>query len=176
MSRRASVDEAWGAPQNLGSVINSAAHESKPALSLDGHRLYFASNRPGGSGFDLYVSRRQDKRDDFGWEAPVNLGSPINSSASEETGVTFFEEETGGAMTMYFASNRGTNGTFDIYSSTLRRDGTFGPVTLVEELSSTFGEQDPAIRRDGLEIFLMSNRPGTYGAMDLWVATRAKVR
>jgi hypothetical protein len=41
------------------------------------------------------------------------------------------------------------------------------PLTLTRLRGAT------AIRRDGLEMFLTSDRPGTYGAHDLWVATRA---
>ncbi len=76
VSQRASVDAPWEPPQNLGAIINTTARESTPTLSLDGHFLYFASSRPGGfGGLDLYVSRRHDKEDDFGWQTPVNLGS-----------------------------------------------------------------------------------------------------
>lgn len=180
VSQRASEDEPWGAPQNLGATINTSAREFKPSLSLDGHRLYFASNRSGGfGGVDLYVSRRRDKRDAFGWQPPVNLGSAINSTADEESRVAVFEDDATGTMIMYFASNRrdptaGGAGDFDIYTATLLPDGTFSPALLVEELSTVFHrDRDPAIRRDGLEMFLASNRPGTYGALDLWVATRA---
>jgi hypothetical protein len=175
VSRRASVDDPWGPPQNLGTVINSAAHEDKPTLSPDGHSLYFASNRPGGSGdVDLYVSRRRDKGDDFGWEAPVNLGSGVNTAAGEHSSVARFEDDATGTTVLYFASSRpGGLGDYDIYASTQLPDGTFGPAALVEELSTSSNERDPAIRRDGLEIFLASNRPGGYGAADLWVATRA---
>jgi hypothetical protein len=175
VSRRASVDVPWEPPQNIGAVINTASHEDRPTLSRDGHRLYFASNRPGGYGdFDLYVSRRRDKRDDFGWEPPVNLGSVINSTGSEQTSVTFFEDEETGVITVYFASNRpGGVQNWDIYSSIQLPDGAFGPPARVEELSGSFRDRDPEIRRDGLEMFLASDRPGTYGNLDLWVATRA---
>jgi hypothetical protein len=153
VSRRASVNDPWGAPQSLGTVINTSAHEDKPTLSRDGHRLYFASNRPGGQGdFDLYVTRRRDQRDDFGWETPVSLGSVINSSASEQSGVSFFEDDATGAMIMYFASNRpGGVDDWDIYASALLPDGTFGAPTRVDGLNTPFRERDPEIRRDGLE-------------------------
>jgi len=173
VSHRASVNDPWEPPLNLGPTINTDAHESKPTLSADGHRLYFASNRAGGGDWDLYVSRRRDKRDDFGWEPPVNLGSGVNSVASEESAVTLFEDDVTGTTTLYFGSNRtGGSGDFDIYASTLLSDGTFAPATLVPELSTPFTDQDPAVRRDGLEMFLASDRPGTFGATDLWVATR----
>ena len=178
VSHRASINDPWEPPRNLGPTINTAAHESKPTLSPDGHRLYFASNRSGGLGdWDLYVSRRRDKHDDFGWEPPVNLGSPVNSIGSEESAVTIFEDDATGNTILYLGSNRaGGSGDFDIYASTLLPDGTFGPATLVQELSTPFVDQDPAIRRDGLEMFLASDRPGTFGATDLWVATRASAR
>ena len=50
--------------------------------------------------------------------------------------------------------------------------GCFGPAVLVTELSSVSTENRPSIRRDGLEIFFQSNRMGSIGLGDLWVATR----
>jgi hypothetical protein len=175
VSHRATIDSPWGPPQNLGPTINSAGHDQKPTLSIDGHRLYFASNRAGGlGGFDLYMSRRRDKGDDLGWEAPVNLGSPINSSSNEQGALTLFEDDKTGNVIVYFTSDRpGGMGGFDIYSTTLLPDGSFTTPSLVTELSSSADDQDPMIRRDGLEMFLASSRPGTYGALDLWVSTRA---
>jgi hypothetical protein len=185
VSQRASVNDPWGTPQNLGPNINSSAGDGGPALSSDGHSLYFASNRPGGfGGNDIYVSRRHNKRDDFGWEPPVNLGSGVNTAA-DEGGPAFFEDDETGAVMLYFNSTRpGGIGDSDIYTSTLNEVDereTFGPAVLVAELSSPFSDQGPAIRRDGLEIFLGSNRPGSIlpppglpsQAVDLWVSTRA---
>ena len=186
VSQRASVNDAWGAPQNLGPNINSGSNDASPALSSDGHRLYFTSNRLGGfGGNDIYVSRRHNKRDDFGWQPAENLGSGVNT-AQDEAGPEYFEDEETGVITLYFSSNRpGGLGGNDIYASTLNEnddeDGTFGPAVLVTELSSTFDDQGPAIRRDGMEIFFGSNRPGSIPAppglpsqaVDLWVSTRA---
>jgi Tol biopolymer transport system component len=176
VSQRASANDPWGTPQNLGLNINTSASESGPALSSDGHRLYFVSNRPGGfGGNDIYVSRRQNKRDDFAWQPPVNLGSGVNTLADEQ-GPEYFEDDKTGIITLYFGSNRpgGLGGT-DIYASTLNENGdeeAFGPAVLVAELSSPFNDQGPSIRRDGLEMFLASDRP-TLGNVDLWVSTRA---
>jgi len=50
---------------NLGSLINTAGVEQRPALSFDGRSLYFFSNGHGGLGLtDLFVSTRT-KLDDF---------------------------------------------------------------------------------------------------------------
>lgn len=174
VARRASADAPWEAPQNLGAVINTSAHESKPTISVDGHHLFFTSNRSGS--FDIYVSWRQDTDDDFGWETPVSLGSLINTPASEESGVTFFEDEVTGARTMYFGSQRtGGLGGMDIYAAVLHDDGTFETPQLVPELNTAANDVDPSVRRDGLELFLASNRSGTFGANDLWVSRRASV-
>jgi len=186
VSQRASVNDVWGTPQNLGPNINTSAGEGGPALSSDGHSLYFVSNRPGGfGGNDIYVSRRHNKRDDFGWQPAVNLGDGVNSAA-DEGGPAFFEDDETGAVTLYFNSSRpGGLGDSDIYISTLNEVNeheAFGPAVLVAELSSPFADQAPAIRRDSLEIFLTSNRPGSIPpppglpshTFDLWVATRAR--
>jgi hypothetical protein len=48
----------------------------------------------------------------------------------------------------------------------------FGEPALVTELNSPGRDTRTAIRRDGLELFLTSNRAGTVGGLDLWVSTR----
>lgn len=180
VSRRATVEDLWSPPENLGPTVNTAYNEGNPTLSVDGHLLYFTSNRSGGyGGDDLYVSRRHNKRDDFGWRVPENLGPGVNSSANESD-AALFEDELTGITTLYFASNRpGGPGGSDIYASVLQPDETFGPAELVPELSSPRDDRGPAIRRDGLEIFFTSNRVGSLlnlqfqPSYDLWTATRA---
>jgi hypothetical protein len=168
VSRWSSVDGAWGDPANLGPPINTPFIEAGIQLSRDGHFLYFTSNRTGSESFDIWVSRRADVHDDFGWEQPVNLGSPVNSELFDAPGSMKHPE-------FYFwrgpaATNNGIPG--DIYVSEMR-GGTFGAPTLVAELSSGSHEQRPSIRFDGREIFLSSNRLGSLlGSEDIWTSTR----
>ena len=177
VSRRESVDDPWGQPVDLGPAINRPdSEEFCPTLSNDGHSLYFVSNRPGGCGAgDLYVSRRQDKLDDTGWETPVNLGCHPNGPNSAQNDITpsLFEDDDG-ITHLYFSSNRpGGRGGQDIYDSVLQPDGTFAPAANVFELNTSFNDQRPNVRRrDGREIFFDSNRPGTFGNFDLYVSTR----
>lgn len=182
VSRRPSLDAPWGSPENLGEPINSPSDDVSPMLTIDGHRMYFASNRAGGfGGNDIYVSRRHNKRDDFGWRVPRNVGEGVNTPANE-AGPFVIEDDTTGTITLYFDSNRPDglgpytedvvhNGN-DIYASVLEADETFGPATLVEELSTVWADRKPTIRRDGLELILTSDRPGRLGVLDLWVSTR----
>ena len=175
VSQRASVNDPWGPPQPLGPNVNSNAADLAPGLSPDGHRMYFGSLRAGGcGGSDLYVSHRHDAKDDFGWEPAVNLGCVVNTP-SDELFPTFFEDEALGTTTLYYASNRpGGRGDLDIYASPRGdEDGAFGPGVLVDELNSSGRDSRTAIRRDGLEILLASDRPGGLGDRDLYVATRA---
>ena len=182
VSRRTSPDAEWGRPVNLGPAINSlGSNTGSPTFTPDGHRMFFHSNRLGGCGLaDLYVARRHGKRDDLAWEPAANLGCVVNGPYGDN-GPTYFEDEATGITTLYFTSTRpGGPGDFDIYASTAQgEDGEFGPPVLVPELSSPFRDTRTAIRRDGLELFLSSGRPGddavgrSAGSEDLWVSTRA---
>jgi hypothetical protein len=157
---------------NLGPNINTSGNENAPNLSIDGHRLYFGSTRSGGFGSsDIYVSHRRDKGDDFDWEVPVNLGPNINTLAGEN-GPSIFEDEATGVTTLYFTSNGPGIGDFDIYASTQNDDDSFNPAVIVPELSSPYRDTRTAIRRDGLEMFISSERPGGVDLRDLWVSTR----
>jgi len=176
VSQRASLEDPWGPPQNLGPTINTPFTENGPAFSRDGHRMFFQSNRPGGlGGNDIYVSSRHNKRDDFGWRAPENLGSGVNSLA-DEVKPEYFEDDESGVTFLYFRCNLpGGLGNNDICASTLQPDETFGPAVIVEELSSIYGDFSVTIRRDGLEAIVSSNRSDfpKLGGSDLWVFSRA---
>ncbi len=84
VSRRATKDDPWGEPENLGPMVNSEYPDEEPCISADGLSLYFISERPGGQGYyDLYVSTRPTLEDS--WEMAVNLGPPVNSVMQEST-------------------------------------------------------------------------------------------
>jgi len=173
VTQRPGLDDSWGTPQNLGPNINSSGRDFAPNLTPNGHWMYFHSDRPGGcGGLDLYVSHRKDKHDDFAWEPATNLGCVINTPF-DDAGPTFFHDRETDTAFLYFTSTRpGGPGDFDIYVSTEDEDGNFGPGVLVPELSSPFRDTRTAIRRDGLEVFLSSGRPGGVGSEDIWVSTR----
>jgi hypothetical protein len=177
VSQRETRDGEWGPPTNLGPIINTAVSEQVPALSRDSHLLFFASSRQPGSfgGLDIWVSRREDTHDDFGWQPPENLGAGVNST-SIDAGPSYFENDDVGVPQLYFQSNRpGGPGTSNFYVSEQMADGSFGPAVLIPELSG--GDSSRAsIRHDGREIFFNSNRPGSIAdGFDLWVATRGSV-
>lgn len=174
VSQRETRDDEWGPPFNLGPIINTSSNESVPALSRDGHLLFFSSNQPGGLGnLDIWVSRREHTHDDFAWQPAENVGAGVNS-ASIDAGPSYFENDEVGVPQLYF-NRSGGPGISNIYVSEQTADGSFGAAVLVVELSSLGNTSRPSIRHDGREIFFNSNRPGSINTFDLWVATRETV-
>jgi WD40 repeat protein len=173
VSERPTTDGAWGQPRNLGGIINTSAEESIPALSRDGHWMFFNSDRPGGFGLlDIWASWREHTHDNFSWGPPFNLGASVNSAYVDGT-ASYFANDEGGAPLLFFISTRpGGPGLSDIYESQLQPDGLFGPPALVSELSSPgFFEIRPSVRFDGLEV-IFTRASGTPVNGDLWVSTR----
>ena len=167
VSRRNAIDGLFGAPQNLF-MINSSGYDRTPALSRDGHWLLFATDRTGGSGgLDIWASYREQTDDDFGWEAPVNLGSGING-VLHDTGPTYLAGDESHRARIYFARGVGT-GTMDIWVSEQTVEGAWGTAAPVGELNTAVHDAGAEIRYDGLEIIFHSTRSGGY---DLWAATR----
>src|SRR5205807_3028234 len=103
------------------------------------------------------------------WSAPVNLGSAINSTASDQ-GPAISPD----GLSLYFTSNRtGGVGGFDMYvSQRARVDGPWGSAVNIGPLNTTVDEGNPAFSLDGRFLFFQSKRPGGLGGIDIWVAQR----
>ena len=121
----------------------------QPSLSTDGKILYFVSNKPGGhGGSDIYYCELVNNE----WAEPVNLGSEINSSASE----SYPYIHPSGIL--YFSSDRGGIGGFDIYS-TIKIDGKWQKPTLMPEpVNSTSDDFAFVITPDRQKGYFTSNR------------------
>ncbi len=176
VSQRATLSSAWGAAQNLSAIINTSSNDSVSSISPDGREMFMQSNRPGAIGLvDIYISTRTDPNNDFGWTAPVNIGSVINTASNDYFGNYFVDPATG-AGTLFFNSDRpGGQGLNDIYQSTRNADGTFNAPVLVTELNSAANEERTSISRDGLELFFASNRLVPTTNQAVFVSTRASV-
>lgn len=165
MATRASVDDPWGAPVNVGAPINSEHNDFCPTMSRDGHTFFFVSNRPGHcGGDDVFVVRRLAD----GWGDAVNLGCDTHggpNSAANEAG-PFPSNEAGSGPALYFSSTRSGGG--DIYRAD-SHGGSYGQAVPVTELNTGSVEGQPNLRRDGMEIYFFSNRQGNN---DIYVATR----
>lgn len=167
VSHRASADDPWSAPVNAGAPVNSSSNDFCPTISRDGHEFYFVSNRPGGcGGDDIYTTRLRPG----GWDPVSNLGCDVNSAGNEAS--PFTQSEAGTGPVLYFSSTRA--GSNDLYRSE-SHGGSFGAASPITELNTALQDGQPNVRRDGLEIFFFSNRPGAAGN-DIYAATRASTR
>ena len=173
---RASLDDPWETPTNL-SALNTGAADSLAVLSPDDHVMFFHSARSGGCGAgDIWMTRRHNRRSQD-WDAPVNLGcvgsgGTVNTAATE-IAPALFESPESGQVTLFYGSNRpGPPKDSDVYASVVGEDGYFGPGALVPEFSSAGRDTRIFIRRDGLEVFITSDRTGGHGFIDIWTSTR----
>ena len=159
----------FGAPANLGAVINSPGFDGGPSISSDGLSLYFTSDRSGGSGGgDLWAASRARPTDPFG--APQNLGPGVNSPANE-----FAPSIAADGRSLYFDSDRpGSLGASDIWVATRATSGErFGPArNLGAPVNSSSSDGLPNISADGRSLYFSSRRATVAGDMDLWVARR----
>jgi Tol biopolymer transport system component len=104
------------------------------------------------------------------WSEPVNLGPVINSPAVEG-GPTVSKD----GLSLYFHSNGpGGLGGFDVYVSQRAsvRDPWGTPQNLGAVVNSAALEATPALSRDEHWLFLLSDRAGGVGQLDLWASYR----
>ena len=171
VTTRATTNEPWGTPVNLGPKINSSSFDGNPSISPDGLSLFFMSDRSGGYGAnDIWVTTRATTEDD--WGTPVNLGPTVNSS-TEDWSASILAD----GLSLYFSSLRpGGPGGGDLWVTTRATvsDPWGEPVNLGPTVNSSAGEWGHNISADGRTLFFGSTRPGGYGGQwgDLWVTTR----
>ncbi|HEY3875465.1 MAG TPA: OmpA family protein, partial [Candidatus Kapabacteria bacterium] len=169
----------WKNIQEVGPPVNTTSWESQPAISPDGKKLFFASNRPGKIGtdskdnVDIFVSHQLS---DGRWTDPVNLGSKINTAKYE--GSPFMAAD---GATLYFASedpHRDPNspglGGLDIYQSEWKGPGDTDwttPTRLPAPINSTANDFFLTVPASGNVLFFSSDREGGSGNLDLYLAT-----
>jgi hypothetical protein len=175
VAHRESTDAPFGAPENLGESVNSAADDFCPT-PVRGGGLFFVSRRSTAASCglgDIYFTRLNPVH---GWSEPMHLGCAPDgpNSALDEQGPSYVD--AGREAHLYFSrSSASVPG--DIYVSRRRNDGSYGPASPVAELNSPGNDIQPNVRKDGREVVLSSNHayPGAQGAQDLYVATRESI-
>jgi len=166
VTTRATKDDPWSTPVNLGSKVNSSAHDWAPSISADGLELFFGSTRSGGyGGYDLWVTTRETIHDE--WGSPVNLGGTVNS-AHKTHGMSISHDR----LLLFFSSNRpGGYGGFDFwYTRRKTIDDPWGaPVNLRRPInSSEVYDQTPNISADGSTLHFTTERVGDVGGGDIY--------
>jgi hypothetical protein len=172
VAHRESTDDPWGAPENLGEPVNSAADDFCPT-PVRGGGLFFVSREalPGSCGMgDIYFTRYNPT---VGWSEPRNLGCAPGgpNTALDEQGPSYVENDDRGYL-FFSSSSAAVPG--DIYVSRRVGEGWyFGGSTPVAGLNDAAANDiQPNVRKDGLEVVFSSNRAGGLGAQDIWASTR----
>lgn len=125
------TDGKWSPIEKLNRNINTRFYESHAAISSDGKKLYFTSNREGGLGeLDLWVSEKDITGD---WGLPSNLGNVVNTPYNEETPFI-----SGDGNTLTFSSEgHGSMGGYDIFLAKLSNNQWTTPVNIGYPVSTT---------------------------------------
>ena len=147
------------------------------AMSIDGRRLVFSSDRPNPSqttGQDANVDLWSVEWTGDAWNEPQNLGAPINTAANDAY------PSLAADGTLYFASGRpGGKGSADIYRARFV-DGHYAEPENVGDINGAGYESQPAVAPDqSFIVFTSSGRDDTlagggapYSRTDLYVAFR----
>jgi hypothetical protein len=167
VSRRATKDDPWGAPENLGPPVNTETWDYNPRISADGLELYFAY------GLDprLAVTRRETK--DAPWGEPEDLGPVVNSWTCQDGPWVSSD-----GLVLIFSDFWGCDprpdglGGTDIWLSrrASKDDDWTTPVNIGTPVNTEFADDAPMISADGSMLYFNSDRPGGSGHMDIWQA------
>ncbi|KYK23618.1 hypothetical protein AYK24_07345 [Thermoplasmatales archaeon SG8-52-4] len=178
---RPTVSDPWSDPVFLGEMNDYGAilkdlFDSKGfflgTCTLDGLEAYVWEDFPGGyGGQDIWVIKRDTVEADFG--PPENIGQAVNSS-SNDYGYLISPD----GLALYFPSDRPEGyGRTDLYVTTrAKREDPWGiAVNLGAHINSPDTDYNPHVTYDGLLLLFVSNRPGGFGAKDIWMTRRASI-
>ncbi len=157
VSTRATTNDPWGDPVNLGSRINSPSGDGSPSISANGLSLFFGSFRAGGHGeADLWITTRATLDDQ--WNVPVNLGPSVNRS-----GIELDPDISSDGLTLLFSAYRSDGaGGFDIWMTW--RDTITSPWNTPLNLGPAINKQGheghPTLSSDKSTLYFNALRPG----------------
>ncbi|MGE3108075.1 MAG: hypothetical protein AB7G11_00380 [Phycisphaerales bacterium] len=169
---------AWLAPTNLGPAVNTTHNEYGPALTPDGSRLFFASNRPGAGepepareAWSATIRESRSRHDYDLFESRIDAGAGDEArDAHPIAPLNTAQDEGAPAVSpagdfLYFASDRsGGLGGFDVYRVRLKPGG-FGEIENAgAAINSSSDDMDPALSADGFRLYFSTNRPGVHEA------------
>lgn len=163
----------WGPARSLGPEINTQYAEDSPQISKDGRVLYFSSRGHNGmGGYDIFRSEYVAGA----WTSPVNLGTPVNSSADD----IFFRLTDDGDIGYFASSREGGYGDMDIYKAKFGsypefancgtvKKGEFEVVLKVSDYLNKINDNrlyqwdlGDGTYAEGLEVTYKYNRPGEF--------------
>ncbi len=160
-SAKVSPDGSWTDVESM--PFNNVNYSvGSPSVSMDGSKLYFASDMPGTLGLtDIYVV---DILDDGKYGVPKNLGSKINTSGSEN--FPFIDKDN----ILYFSSDSKEDGLggLDVYAAKIYDASISDALHLGSPVNSPLDDFSYILKNDINEGYFSSNREGGKGDDDIY--------
>lgn len=143
-------DTEWGELKPFP-FNNEAYNVGHACFSVDGNRVYFASEQPGGKGGgDIYYSDLSSGT----WSKPVSLGDKINTDQDE-----LFPYVSG--STLYFSSKGHFGiGGLDVFTTPLSLDGAV--TNMGFPINTSYDDFGIIVKPNGKNGFFSTNRGGDF--------------
>jgi hypothetical protein len=161
---RATATEPWSAPARVD-PLSTVDNETSPRIAPDGLTIWIQRNN--GSTSKTMVSTRSSPTSP--WSDPIQL-----TEFSSAIGDNQFSSTDPQQLVGYLTSEHDSTTRPHLFRTTRTSpSGVWGaPVEIPELMSTTGNNWTPWVTPDGLAIIWASNRGGTAGSYDLWLATR----
>ena len=157
--------------RNLGCNVNTQDAEMFPYISADTQTLYF-TRRVGAIDEDFFTATADSCCEEL-WLKAANMGSPPNT-ANQESAQTISAD--GHYLFFTRCENRSLNGWesggCDLYMAyrTSPDSAWSVPESFGATINSPHYEGMACLSADNRELYFVSNRPGGYGGLDIWVS------
>lgn len=156
---------------NIGREINSEYEDYAPVLNEAEDEIVFTTRRREDNmnenvyednkpWEDIFIARKVDGK----WQPAKNIGSPVNTPYHNSNSALSADGNT-----LFLYSDEG-NG--DLYFTELNNGVWTEPMPLPGIINSSFEEKSITISKDEKTVYFSSNRPGGYGGLDLYKATK----
>ena len=162
------VNGLWLPPEIVPFSGGPGVMDFEPALSADGSKLFFLSNRPDGDeepgDQDIWMVERDDSGS---WGLPQNLGEPVNTDGGE-----FFPSLTNNG-TLYFTRNAKGSGLNQVFRSRWM-DGSFQePELLPEQVNCGSNRFNAFVAHDESYMIVPAvGMPDAFDGVDYYIVFR----
>ncbi|MBT1702790.1 OmpA family protein [Chryseosolibacter indicus] len=157
---------------NIGREINSEYDDYAPVFNEAGTEIVFTTRRKDGNLNENVADDNKPWEDIFyatksgkNWNYAKNIAAPVNSPTHDSN----LAMSADGSLLFKYTDNNGG----DIYYSERQADGTWSmPIPLPGIINSSYEEKSISISKDEKTLYFSSNRPGGFGGLDIYKATK----
>ncbi len=158
---------SWDSPKNFGTPVNIKNNNGIASFTGDGQYVVCARcNEPDGQGScDIYGATLVGNM----WNAPVNLGSVINSKEWDAQ----VSISADGKLLVWASTREGGKGNQDIWISRKKENGEWSePKNLGAPVNTSGNEYSPFLHPDGKTLYFSSNNLSPrIGGLDVYKTT-----